>query len=148
MQRLHHLGTHLQASAVAVPSRTSSVVGSGSGSGSGSGVGASGVGGALASGPLRKVLIANRGEIAVRIARGARELGVPTVAVYSVEDEQSLHSRVADEALLIATSDGSGGIAAYLEIDAIIAAAKESGADSIAPGYGFLSGESIIILSR
>ena len=88
---------------------------------------------------LKKLLIANRGEIAVRIARGAREVEVPTVAIFSGEDALSLHSRVADESVRIETADGAGGIAAYLDIDAVIGAALESGADSIAPGYGFLS---------
>lgn len=93
----------------------------------------------------RKLLVANRGEIAIRICRGAQELGVSTVAIYSQEDAQSLHSRFADEAYLICAADGSGGIAAYLEIDAVIAAAKESGADAIHPGYGFLSENSAFV---
>eukprot|EP01047_Picozoa_sp_COSAG01_P039391 COSAG01_NODE_3252_length_6351_cov_8.495681_5_plen_304_part_00 len=88
----------------------------------------------------RKLLIANRGEIAVRIARGAAELGVATVAIYSEEDAQSMHRSVADEAILIrSVADGAGGIAAYLDIEAVVAAAKQSGADTIHPGYGFLS---------
>ena len=101
---------------------------------------ARGTGVAAGALPLpRKLLVANRGEIAIRICRGAQELGVPTVAVYSQEDAQSLHSRTADEAHLISTADGGGGIAAYLDIDAVIDAAKACGADAIHPGYGFLS---------
>lgn len=93
----------------------------------------------------RKLLVANRGEIAIRICRGAQELGIPTVAIYSEEDAQSLHSRAADESHLVCAADGSGGIAAYLDIDAVIAAAKDSGADAIHPGYGFLSENSAFV---
>jgi pyruvate carboxylase len=88
---------------------------------------------------LTKLLVANRGEIAVRICRAAHELGMATVAIFSVEDAQSMHSRVAGEAHQIEAAGGGGKIAAYLDIDAVIGAAKASGADSIHPGYGFLS---------
>ena len=84
---------------------------------------------------LRKLLIANRGEIAIRIARTAAEMGIATVAVYSADDAASLHSRKADEAVALKGS----GVAAYLDGDGIISAAREAGCDAIHPGYGFLS---------
>lgn len=85
---------------------------------------------------FRKVLIANRGEIAVRIIRACRELGVRCVAVYSTADRNSLHAQIADEAVCIgppATKDS------YLNMNAIIQAALNSGAEAIHPGFGFLS---------
>ena len=85
---------------------------------------------------MKKLLIANRGEIACRIMRGAEALGIPSVAVYSDADSDALHTRTADEAVCI------GGLTAaesYLDADKIIAACKESGADALHPGYGFLS---------
>ncbi|MBC8167946.1 MAG: acetyl-CoA carboxylase biotin carboxylase subunit, partial [Bryobacteraceae bacterium] len=85
---------------------------------------------------IRKVLIANRGEIAVRIIRACREMGIASVAVYSDADRASLHVRMADEAAHIGPSES---IHSYLSIDRILAAAKRHGADSIHPGYGFLS---------
>ncbi len=81
------------------------------------------------------LLIANRGEIAIRIARAAADLGIRSVAVFSEDDATSLHTRVADEAHLLAGL----GARAYLDIDAIVAAAKETGCDAVHPGYGFLS---------
>src|SRR5947209_7675248 len=85
--------------------------------------------------PVSKLLVANRGEIAVRILRAAAELGIPTVAVYSQDDAQSLHVRRADEAVALRGS----GPTAYLDAEQLIAAARERGCDAIHPGYGFLS---------
>ena len=85
---------------------------------------------------IRKLLIANRGEIAVRIIRACREMGFATVAVYSEADEESLHTQLADEAICI----GPGPSAqSYLNMEQIIRATIESGADAIHPGFGFLS---------
>ncbi|MFD1627131.1 pyruvate carboxylase [Azospirillum griseum] len=86
---------------------------------------------------FRKLLVANRGEIAIRVLRAATELGIPTVAVYSTEDRFALHRFKADESYRI--GEGKGPIEAYLDIDAIIDVAKQTGADAIHPGYGFLS---------
>ena len=86
---------------------------------------------------FRKILVANRGEIAVRAFRAAYELGYQTVAVFPYEDRNSIHRQKADEAYEIA-ADGSP-IRAYLSVSEIIRVAKESGADAIYPGYGFLS---------
>jgi geranyl-CoA carboxylase alpha subunit len=86
--------------------------------------------------PFRTILIANRGEIALRIIRTARRLGYRTVAVFSEADAQAPHVRAADSACFIG---GSLPAQSYLRIDAIIAAARESGADAIHPGYGFLA---------
>ena len=85
---------------------------------------------------LKKVLVANRGEIAVRIIRACREMGIRTVAVYSEADKNSLHKTLADEAVCIGPAPSNKS---YLNIKAIIEAACLTGADSIHPGYGFLS---------
>jgi acetyl/propionyl-CoA carboxylase alpha subunit len=83
----------------------------------------------------KSLLIANRGEIAVRIARTAGDLGVQTVAVYAEDDAACLHTREADRAVSL----GAAGVPAYLDADAIIAAAQVAGCDAVHPGYGFLS---------
>lgn len=85
---------------------------------------------------FKKVLIANRGEVAVRIIRACREIGIPTVAVYSQADADSLHVSLATEAYCIGPNESSKS---YLNIPAIISAALISGADAIHPGYGFMS---------
>jgi pyruvate carboxylase len=84
---------------------------------------------------LQKLLVANRGEIAIRLIRGAAELGLGTVAVYSTDDAESLHTRSADEAYDL----GAEGAQAYLNMGRMLEIAKASGCDAIHPGYGFLS---------
>ena len=86
--------------------------------------------------PFRRILVANRGEIACRVIRGIQELGCEAVAVYSDADAQALHVQSADEAILLG---GSPPAESYLAIDKILAAAKKSGSEAIHPGYGFLS---------
>ena len=86
---------------------------------------------------MKKLLAANRGEIAIRIMRAATELGLRTATIYSDEDRLSLHRFKADEAYVI--GHGKGPVAAYMDIDGIIALAKEREIDAIHPGYGFLS---------
>ncbi len=85
---------------------------------------------------MKKVLIANRGEIAVRIIRACRELGLHTVAVYSEADRSALHAKIADEAVCIGPAKTADS---YLNVRAIIAACEVTGADAIHPGFGFLS---------
>jgi acetyl-CoA carboxylase biotin carboxylase subunit len=85
---------------------------------------------------IRKLLVANRGEIALRIMRSAREMGIETVAVYSEADRTALHVRFADKAVCIGPPPSSQS---YLVIDNILGAARKTGADAIHPGYGFLS---------
>ncbi len=85
---------------------------------------------------LNKILIANRGEIAIRIMRACRELGIKTVAVYSEADKNAQHVQFADEAVLLG---GAAPKESYLNVDALLRAARDSQADAIHPGYGFLS---------
>ncbi|MDF7811052.1 pyruvate carboxylase [Hymenobacter sp. YC55] len=86
---------------------------------------------------IRKLLVANRGEIAIRVMRAATELGITTVAVYTYEDRYSLHRYKADEAYQIGRDDEP--LKPYLDIEGVIRTAKENGVDAIHPGYGFLS---------
>jgi pyruvate carboxylase len=88
---------------------------------------------------MRKLLVANRSEIAIRVFRAATELGLGTVAVYTHEDRFALHRFKADESYLIGPPEGGLPVKGYLDITAIIAVAKEHGVDAIHPGYGFLS---------
>lgn len=85
---------------------------------------------------LKKILVANRGEIAIRIMRACREMGIPSVAVYSEADTNALFAKYADEAYCIGPAPATQS---YLNIDAVIKTAKECGADAIHPGYGFLA---------
>src|SRR5580693_2267209 len=85
----------------------------------------------------RKLLAANRNEIAIRVFRAATELGLRTVAVYAQEDRLSIHRFKADEAYLI--GQGKGPVTAYLDIPGLISLAKEKGVSLIHPGYGFLA---------
>ena len=85
---------------------------------------------------FRKILIANRGEIAVRIIRAARELGIATVAVYSTADKEALHTLLADEAVCIGPGKATES---YLKINAVLSAAVLTEAEAIHPGFGFLS---------
>ncbi|MFL5280749.1 MAG: carboxyl transferase domain-containing protein [Rhodopila sp.] len=85
--------------------------------------------------PITKLLIANRGEISIRIARAASDMDLPCVAAYSEDDSQSLHLRMADESVRLPGQ----GAAAYLNVEGVIAAARETGCDAIHPGYGFLA---------
>ena len=85
---------------------------------------------------LKKLLVANRGEIAVRIIRAAQDLGIATVAVYSAADAGALHVELAHEAVNIGPPAAKKS---YLNIEAILTAARETGCDSVHPGYGFLA---------
>ena len=85
---------------------------------------------------FKKILIANRGEIAVRIIRAAKELGILTVAVYSEADKDSLHVKIADEAFCIGPAVPAKS---YLNIPSIMSVAEVAGVDAVHPGYGFLA---------
>src|ERR1051326_5284957 len=87
-------------------------------------------------GRIRRVLIANRGEIALRIIRACREMGIRTVAVYSQADSESLHVKLADEAFCIAPAAPARS---YLHPPALLSTAMVTGADAVHPGYGFLA---------
>src|SRR5207244_7958654 len=86
---------------------------------------------------MKKLLALNRGEIAIRIMRAATELGLRTVAMFAKEDRLSLHRFKADEAYEI--GEGKGPVEAYLDVDGIVALAKEKGIEAIHPGYGFMA---------
>ncbi len=90
----------------------------------------------LASAPFKKILVANRGEIALRIICACKDLGIPTVAVYSEADRHSLPVRFADQAICIGPAKSARS---YLDIPSIISAAEITNVDAIHPGYGFLS---------
>ncbi len=90
----------------------------------------------------RKILIANRGEIAVRVIRAAKELGIETVAIYSKADENSLHVKLADEAVCVGTHRS---IDSYLNMNRVLSAAIATGCDAIHPGYGFLSENHVFV---
>ena len=89
----------------------------------------------MSSTAFHKVLIANRGEVAVRLIHALRDAGIASVAVYAQDDAQALHVQLADEAVPLAGS----GPAAYLDAVAVIAIARARGADAVHPGWGFLS---------
>src|SRR6185436_7487206 len=89
------------------------------------------------SNQFKKLLVANRSEIAIRVFRAATELGLRTVAIYAQEDRLTTHRFKADEAYRVGA--GKGPVGAYLDIEGIVALAKEKGVDMIHPGYGFLS---------
>ena len=91
---------------------------------------------ATATATIEKVLVANRGEIAVRVIRGARDAGIPSVAVYADPDADAPFVSLADEAIAL---HGSTGAETYLNVEKLLKAAAATGANAIHPGYGFLS---------
>src|SRR5205085_1812806 len=88
---------------------------------------------------MQKLLVANRSEIAIRVFRAATELGLGTVAIYTYEDRFALHRFKSDESYLIGPPEGGEPVRGYLNIENIIAVAKQHNVDAIHPGYGFLS---------
>src|SRR6266702_3903914 len=90
----------------------------------------------LRSAPFNKILVANRGEIALRVICACKDLGIRTVAVYSEADRYGLHARFADEAICIGPAESARS---YLDIPSVISAAEITNVDAIHPGYGFLS---------
>ena len=93
---------------------------------------------------ISRLLIANRAEIAIRIARAAHDLGIDTVAVYSEDDAPSLHLRIADRAVPLSRA----GVAAYLDIEELIEIANDSDCDAVHPGYGFLAASAALAERR
>ena len=89
---------------------------------------------------FQRVLISNRGEIAIRIAKAASALGVDSVGVFSPVDALSLHTRIATAAFEIGNGAADDPVGAYLDVEALIGIAQESGCDCVHPGYGFLAG--------
>ena len=89
--------------------------------------------------PFKRIMAANRAEIAVRIMRAATELNLPTVAIYGYEDRYSQHRWGADQSFLLEKTEEKSPVQAYLDITQIIRIAKDAGVDAIHPGYGFLS---------
>ncbi len=93
----------------------------------------------MGTGSVTRLLIANRGEIAVRVIRAARELGIATVAIYGPGEERARHVRMATDAYRLPPARAGGPVVPYLDVDGIIAIARRSGADAVHPGYGFLA---------
>src|ERR1700722_11496372 len=89
--------------------------------------------------PIKRILIANRGEIALRVTQAAQILGIETVGIYTAPDRHSPHVHHVDQAVELAVARGRSPVSAHLDIEQIIRIAKETGADAIHPGYGFLA---------
>ncbi|HEV2527369.1 MAG TPA: acetyl-CoA carboxylase biotin carboxylase subunit [Thermomicrobiales bacterium] len=93
----------------------------------------------MANGAITRLLVANRGEIAVRVMRAARQLGIASIAVYGAGEEQAVHVRSATDAYRLPPVRSGGPVVPYLDIEGLIAIARQAGADAVHPGYGFLS---------